>query len=240
MATFVLVPGAWLGGWCWQRVTPLLEAQGHRVLTPTLTGLGERTHLLSDAVDLETHIQDVVNVMRWEEARDVILVGHSYAGFVVTGVAHRAPDWISSLVYLDTSVPGNGEACFAGWSPEGRAAIEAEATTHGGWLMPEDLGGDAADVSPQDMAWMRSKATPHPIGTLSQPLSLDNAHVTPVKHGYLACTPAREQFADYLRPYRDDPAWQFVDIESGHWPMFSAPEALAAGLLQLAESNVRS
>lgn len=240
MATFVLVPGAWLGGWCWRRVTPLLEAQGHRVLTPTLTGLGERSHLASDSVDLATHVRDVVNVMTWEDAREVVLVGHSYAGFVVTGVADQAPDRVATLVYLDTSIPSDGEAFFDFWPAEMRAHIESSAERFGGWPVEEDLGPDGADIAAEDLAWMQALGSPHPIGTLRQPLELNNRGTSGQALGYIACRPAREQFAAYLQPYRDDPAWHFVDLESGHWPMFSAPEALAAGLLQLAKSNLRS
>src|SRR5690242_2869175 len=107
MATYVLVPGAWLGGWCWQRVTPLLRAAGHEVYTPTLTGLGERVHLGSPETDLDTHIQDIVNVLVYEDLRDVVLLGHSYSGMVVTGVADRVPDRLSQLVYLDAIVPND-------------------------------------------------------------------------------------------------------------------------------------
>ena len=234
MATFVLVPGAWLGGWCWQRVTPLLEAEEHRVVTPTLTGLGERSHLASDAVDLETHMQDVVNVIVWEDLRDVVLVGHSYAGFVVTGVADRVPDRIATLLYLDTSIPSDGEAFFDYWPAEMRTHIEEMGKTHGGWPVEEDLGPDGADVSAADMARIRSLGLPHPIGTLGQPLRLHNPDTPLHQRAYIACRPARQQFAAYLQPYRDDPAWTFVDIDSGHWPMFSAPEALAAGLIEIA------
>lgn len=237
MATFVLVPGAWLGGWCWRRVTPLLEEKGHRVLTPTLTGLGERSHLLSEAVDLETHIQDVVNVMTWEDATNVILVGHSYAGFVVTGVADRVPDRAATLVYLDTSIPGDGEAFFDYWPAEMRSHIESAAERNGGWPVEEDLGPDGADIAAEDLAWIQSLGSPHPVGTLGQALQVENATAPVRQRAYIACKPAREQFADYLQPFRDDPALQFIDIESGHWPMFSAPEALASGLIEISNPD---
>ena len=112
MATFVLVHGAWHGGWCWKRVRPLLESRGHLVFTPTLTGLGERSHLLARETGLETHIADVVNVIRWEELSEVVLCGHSYGGMVISGVADRVPDRIRSLVYLDAFVPSDGQSLF--------------------------------------------------------------------------------------------------------------------------------
>src|SRR4051812_1484157 len=112
MATFVLVPGAWMGGWCWKKLTPGLQAAGHQVYTPTLTGLGERVHLARPEIDLDTHTQDIVNLLEFEEARDVILVGHSYAGTVVTSVADRVPERLSMLVYLDSGAPPDGKSVF--------------------------------------------------------------------------------------------------------------------------------
>lgn len=231
---FILVPGAWLGGWCWRRVVPVLEAQGHTVLTPTLTGLGERSHLISPDVDLETHIHDVVNVLTWEDLEEVVLVGHSYAGFVVAGVTDWVPERVAKLVFLDTSIPADGESFFDLWSPEGRLAVEAAAAEHGGWPTPDDRGEDAADISHEDMEWVRSKATPHPLGTLAQPLSLNNPAAASIPRGYLCCQAGREQFGAYLQPYRGDRAWKFVDIDSGHWPMISAPEDLARALMDVA------
>ena len=122
MATFVLVTGAWHGAWCWKRVRKALAAEGHEVFTPTLTGLGDRSHLLSKEVDLETHIKDVINLIRWEELNEVVLVGHSYGGMVITGVADRIGDRISSLVYLDAFVPENGQSLHAALPPDQRQA----------------------------------------------------------------------------------------------------------------------
>jgi len=108
MATFVLVHGAWHGGWCWKRVAALLRQAGHEVFAPTLTGLGERAHLMSNAIDLHTHIRDILGVLQWEELADVVLCGHSYGGMVISGVADRVPEKLRSLVYLDAFVPDNG------------------------------------------------------------------------------------------------------------------------------------
>jgi pimeloyl-ACP methyl ester carboxylesterase len=110
MTTFVLVHGAGHGGWCWGRVAPLLRAAGHEVVTPTLTGLGERVHLLDGRVDLELHVTDIVNVLRYEDLHDVVLVGHSYGGTVITGAADRAPERVAKLVYLDAAFPGDGQS----------------------------------------------------------------------------------------------------------------------------------
>ena len=127
MATYVLVHGAWHGGWCWQRVTPLLRAAGHEVLTPTLTGLGERSHLANSAIDLNTHIQDVVNVLEYEDLRKVILVGHSYGGMVITGVSERVPERLTHLVYLDAFVPRDGQSLLGFVGEPLRTAIQEQA-----------------------------------------------------------------------------------------------------------------
>ena len=137
MATFVLVHGAWHGGWCWKKVTPLLRAAGHEVYTPTLTGLGERAHLLTREVDLDTHIRDIINVLEYEELRDVILVGHSYAGMVIAGVADRVPARLAHLVYLDAFVPRDGQASLSLSPPELEAHLRAQALAEGdGWRVP--------------------------------------------------------------------------------------------------------
>src|SRR5215831_5722049 len=136
MATFVLVHGAWHGGWCWKKVTPLLRAAGHEVYTPTLTGLGERVHLASPKVDLTTHIQDVVNVLDYEDLHEVVLVGHSYGGVVIAGVADRVPSRVGHLVYLDAGVPHNGEG-YLDLLPNLRALIEEDSRLNGdGWRVP--------------------------------------------------------------------------------------------------------
>src|SRR5215211_1043953 len=125
MATFVLVAGAWHGGWCWRKVTPLLRAAGHEVFAPTLTGLGERSHLAHPDVGLTTHIQDIVNLLEYEDLNDVVLVGHSYSGMVITGVAEQVPGRLAHLVYLDAFVPENGQALVDLLPPEGRQSNEA-------------------------------------------------------------------------------------------------------------------
>ncbi|MEM7347490.1 MAG: alpha/beta fold hydrolase, partial [Chloroflexota bacterium] len=127
MATFVLVPGAWLGSWAWKKVIPHLQANHHTIYAVTLTGLGERVHLAHPEVNLETHIQDVVNVFEYQALDSVILVGHSYSGMVVTGVIDQIPDRVSHLVYLDAIVPRPGQSLFDDWSETGQQAVAEEA-----------------------------------------------------------------------------------------------------------------
>ena len=166
MATFVLVHGGGHGGWCYQPVARLLRAKGHDVYTPTLTGLGEREHLLSAAVDLDMHITDVVNVIRFEDLRDVILVGHSYGGMVVTGVADRVADRIANLVYLDAAYPMNGQSLVDVAGDFILAAREGGQIVGGMELVlfpGNDPMGFYGVTDPEQIAWMKPKLTPHPF-----------------------------------------------------------------------------
>src|SRR5919199_6117726 len=167
MATYVLVGGAWLGGWCWQKVARRLRDNGHDAYPATLTGLGERVHLASPRVDLETHIIDVVNLIEYEDLRDVVLLGHSYAGIVVTGAADRIPERIAKLVYLDSGPVSDGLTFLDTQPPEVRQHTEREVTRHGdGWRLPmpswnelENLFGASHEgLGEQRRGLMRSRA----------------------------------------------------------------------------------
>jgi len=244
MATFVLVPGAWMGGWCWQRVTPLLQASGHRAYTPTLTGLGDRVHLARPEIDLDTHIQDIVNLLEFEEIRDVILVGHSYAGTVVTAVADRVPERLRLLVYLDTGAPPDGKSIFDLFGPERSAAIEQVAREHGdGWRWPippaEALSANVsmAGVDEADLRWLYAKCTPQPLGTFRQPIRLTQAGAPACARALIYCTAERSspnQMAEHARTSLD---WLYRELPTGHWPMFSTPAALANQLSDLASAS---
>ena len=155
MSTFVLVHGAWHGSWCWKRVRKALQAQGHEVFTPTLAGLGERSHLLSPQVDLETHIADVVNLIRWEELSDVVLCGHSYGGAVISGAADRVVDHIGGLVYLDAFVLANGE-CIYDHVPV------AQRTVQGGDWRVSPIPAEVFSVNPADAGWVNRQSRPLP------------------------------------------------------------------------------
>jgi pimeloyl-ACP methyl ester carboxylesterase len=171
--TYILVHGAWHGSWCWSRVRAALQSAGHNVFTPTLTGLGERSHLNSPAVDLSTHIADIVNLIRWEELSDVVLCGHSYAGCVITGVAEQIPDRIRSLIFLDAFVPENGESLVDIVPSEIAQALRDQAKDIGeGWKInpiPAHLFGVR---DPRDVAWVNKQCTPQAIAAFEERINL--------------------------------------------------------------------
>jgi pimeloyl-ACP methyl ester carboxylesterase len=225
----VLVHGAWHGGWCWKRVTPLLRAAGHEVFTPTLTGLGERVHLAGKNIDLAMHITDVLNVLKTEELADVVLVGHSYAGLVITGVADQAGDKLHSLVYLDAFVPDNGKSLLDYVSPERRPAIEkaGEASGH-----VEPFPAEAFGIKAADKEWVTRRLTRQPYATFSQPLQLGNGE-TRLPRTYVYCTsPAMGPFDQFAMRLRDKPTWRFHELKTGHDCMITDPDAVAQFVLE--------
>lgn len=230
MKTFVLVHGAWLGGWCWRDVAPALRSQGHAVFTPTLTGLGEREHLARPDIDVATHITDVVNVLIYEDLAEVVLVGHSYAGLVVAGVVDQVPERVAHLVYLDGTLPRADEptALFDLGPPAYRETIEAEADEQGDgwrWPMPEEPAGWVG-IAEADARWMRSKAVPHPIETFAQPVDIRDPSSLERPTTLVLCTEngRDESDLDLIRTKADDRGWDLHELETGHWPMVSAPE----------------
>src|SRR6516165_4839274 len=172
MTTFVVAHGAWSSAWAWKKMRPLMRAAGHELWTPSYTGLGERAHLASDAVDLETHIQDVLGAIQMEELRNIVLIGHSYGGMVATGVADRARDRIAQLIYLDAFVPRNGQCLFDLQPPEVRARMRELARTAGdGWRLPPNPM--PADTPAEDVAWASGRRMPHPLKAFEQAIRLE-------------------------------------------------------------------
>jgi pimeloyl-ACP methyl ester carboxylesterase len=235
MATFVLVHGAWHGGWCWQRVARLLRAAGHDVYTPTLTGLGERAHLLSPGIGLDTHIQDILGVLFYEDVHDVILVGHSYAGMVITGVAEESAERLGHLVYLDAYVPGDGQSLSDFLSPEILAMFNEQAgvaeNNNGVPPLPATFGITAED----DLAWVRARLGLHPQQTNLDPVRLSNPHAKALPHTYIYCAnPSGPHFTPFANRLRTDPAWRYAEVSAGHDAMITEPEQLSRILLNLA------
>jgi pimeloyl-ACP methyl ester carboxylesterase len=243
MATFVLVPGAWLGGWAWQDVARDLRQRGHDVYPVTLTGLGERVHLARPEIDLDTHITDVVNLIAYEGLHDVILAGHSYAGTVVTGVADRIPDRLAQLVYVDSGPLADGQSMLDLFPPEGRAEVERVVAEFGqGWLLPfppfDQLAQQAsvAGLGEQQRTLMEARATPQPFATYRQPLHLTHDEPGGYRRVVIACDDIRGLVAagvPQILPLTQPP-WHYEELDTGHWPMLSAPNELGAMLDRIA------
>ena len=230
----VLVHGAWHGGWGWKRLAPLLRRAGHSVFTPTMTGLGERAHLAGPAVDLETHIRDVLGVLEAEELENVLLLGHSYGGMVVTAAADRAPQRIARLVYLDAFVPEDGKSLMDYVVPERAAAFRAEGERTGRITPPPPSLWGVTD--PTDVAWAARHDVPHPYASMRQPLRLANAAaLARIPKAFIYCSsPPTGSFDQFAAKTRKDPEWRFFELATGHDAMVLVPDKLAAILLELA------
>lgn len=240
MATFVLVPGFWLGGWAWCDVAEPLRAAGHTVYPVTLTGLGERVHLGGPQVNLDMHIADVVNLLRFEDLHDVLLVGHSYAGNVITGAADQVPERIARLIYVDTWPLPDGVAQIDLNPPEARQAQEQQVATQGeGWRLPMpaweelDQGNDLRGLGEAERALMRARAVDQPFGTTTQSLRLKNPARAALPRTAIWCSLSIEEVQGLTAAYPalcstlTEPGWQFIELPTGHWPMFSRPRDLA-------------
>lgn len=229
--TFLLVHGAWRGGWCYARVAGLLRAQGHRVFTPTLTGLGERAHLAGAmTVTIQTHIDDLVNLIRWEELRDVVLVGHSYAGMLITAVADAVPDRISALVYLDAIIPESGKSVLdLNGNAQIVAALLRGTADAGGCLVPP-LPSSMLNTNAADIPLVDRLATPQPFATFCEAVRLTGAHEQVAHRVYVRATGwgGYDQlgFDAYARIEHDD-RWTRIDLPFGHELMLDAPAAVA-------------
>jgi pimeloyl-ACP methyl ester carboxylesterase len=205
--TYVLVHGAWHGGWCWDAVAQILRSNGHRVFTPTLSGLGERSNLLSPQIDLQVFIQDVVDVLEQHDLSDVILVGHSFGGISIAGAADRVPQRIRQLVFLDAVVLSNGETAFSRLPPE-------------------------IVFEPDQVALLERYCTPHPLKTFDDPIALTGPVGGALPKVYIQCVDPvyapLQSSRDFVKAQQD---WAWDEIATGHDAMVSAPEALAEKLM---------
>jgi pimeloyl-ACP methyl ester carboxylesterase len=228
--TFVLVHGAWHGGWCWRRVADNLERQGHKVFSPTLTGVGERSHLLSRDINLDTHISDVVNLFKWEDLDNVVLCGHSYGGWVISGAAEMVRAQVSSLVFVDAHLPEDGQQ--GSDISNGREEILAAAER--GDISRPPKPAAYFRVNEKDRDWVDSKLTPQPIGVSLQPIRLTGARDTVPRKAYVRATGfPSEPFENALTKARDR-GWRTYDVPSGHDVMIDEPELLARILVDVA------
>ncbi len=236
---FVLVHGAWHGGWCYKRVAQYLRTAGHEVHVPTLTGLGERSHLMNRSVNLETHIQDVVNLIRWEELKDIVLCGHSYGGIVITGVAAKVPDKICSLVYLDAFVPADGQRLFDFLPPQAQAAMTDEARKNGDGYLMTPIPAAAFNVNRADRAWADQMCVKHPLACFEDKVASGNVLDRIGKKTYILATdwPPPEApgmpspFVPIAERLRNDSRWRVVDMHCGHDVMLDMPKELAEVLV---------
>jgi pimeloyl-ACP methyl ester carboxylesterase len=237
MATFVLVHGAWHGSWCWKRVRPALQALGHEVFTPTLTGVGERSHLLSPGVNLETHIDDVVNVIVWEDLSHVVLCGHSYGGAVISGVADRVAERIGALVYLDAFVLEDGQSIHDTLPAAHRdLQVDLAQKVGDGWKVPP-IPGEVFNVNPADRAWVDSQCTMQPLATFQQPLKLRAALHAPIRTTFILATGFHDSpFPPHYERARVK-GWATATIDSGHDVMLDRPEELTAVLAGIAAAE---
>jgi len=230
--TYVLLHGAWHGAWCWRDVAARLRAAGHCVFTPTQTGLGERQHLLSKDITLDTFVEDLVGVLDAEELEDIILVGHSFGGIAITGAADRVPERIRHLVYLDSLIIEGGQSPFDTLPPTVVAARRAQITEQGQGVAVPPPPTTAFGV-PADhplAAWVKRRLTPHPAGTYESPLRLMHAVGNGRPATYITCVDPIYAPLEASREWVRRAGWPMLEIRTGHDAMITAPAELAAML----------
>lgn len=223
MATIVLAHGAWSAAWAWKKMRPLMAAAGHEFFAPTYTGLGERAHLASPENDLDTHIEDVLGVLKFEDLRNVVLLGHSYGGMVATGVADRAPERIAQIIYLDAFVPENGQALADFWpAAERQRRIEGVKAGDGWRVAPNPV---PPDTSAADAAWVAKFRMPQSVKCFEQPIRLRTKPILP--RTYIQCMryADRGPFGQFAARARAE-GWRTYELDASHSPNVTAPGAL--------------
>lgn len=235
MKTYVLVHGAYHGGWCWKHVAGRLRALGHVVYTPTLTGLGERSHLLHCRPSLETFIEDVAQLIRFEELEEVILVGHSFGGSAVSGVADRMPERLRHLVYLDAQVLQNGQSSASLNPPRIEAYRQRALQGDGLGVPPPDDLTSYGITDPQMLQWVRPLLTPHPLQAYYDAIRLKHPVGNGVPATYIACAkPLFEGTAKAREFARSRADWTYLEMPTAHNAMMLMPEELTALLAAVA------
>ncbi|MCW3465821.1 alpha/beta fold hydrolase [Chitinophaga nivalis] len=234
--TWVLVHGAWHGGWCWQQVSSRLREQGNTVYTPTLSGLGESRHLSHQYIDLETHITDIVNLLIMEDLHEVVLVGHSYAGIVIAGVVDRVPERISKVVWLDALIARNGESALSALSKEGRELLKKQAAPYHNIstaIWPAETFG-VVDAAQQK--WVNERLFLQPFKTFTQPLVLKHPYGNQRPMYYIACIdPWLEGLKHFAKRVEQDKNWHYYTLKAGHDAMVTAPAELTTLLLDIGQ-----
>jgi pimeloyl-ACP methyl ester carboxylesterase len=232
MTRFVLVPGAWLGAWAWKEVTPLLKKKSHSAYPVTLTGMGERVHLATKDVGMETAIQDVLNVIKYNDLDDFVLVGHSFAGKVAAAVADRVHEKVQKVVYVDAFRPERVRTPQGAFNPAG----EFGQPTQGGYAIPlteEIIGRIGKDVVGSNRKWMMSQATPWPVKLATDSITLSKNY-DEVKEAYVFCSLSGDPVDEIIAGKWGKLEGPYELIETGHWPMITKPDELARDLTSLA------
>jgi pimeloyl-ACP methyl ester carboxylesterase len=226
MASIVLAHGAWSAAWAWKKMRPLLRAAGHEFFSPTYTGLGQRAHLTGPAIDLSTHIQDVVSVLEFEDLKDVVLLGHSYGGMVATGVVDKARSRIARVIHLDAFAPKDGQSLFDLVGPKAEANMRAGAAKDGdGWKLP--INPMPPDTSAEDAAWASPRRRPQPIKTFEQKIRLESKEAPPPRdYIYAKKSGPGDVFRQFGERARSEAGWKYYEIEASHNPHITCPDVL--------------
>ncbi|MEU8268652.1 alpha/beta fold hydrolase [Sphaerisporangium sp. NPDC049002] len=233
MAEFVLVAGAWLGSWAWEEVVAELRAAGHGTHPLTLSGLADKQGVQAGQ---QTHVQDIVDEVEHHDLRDVILVGHSYSGIPVGQAAERIGDRLARVVFVDSNVPADGESFVSAW-PDGRAMVEASIAEHGGFWAPLTATDyDGQGLTSEQIARIVGASTPHPGATLTEPAVLARP-LGELPATYIKCLLNGDEPTDYVAKLLTSEHWRLVEMDTGHWPMFSQPRELAQILLEAAPTG---
>lgn len=243
MAAFVLVHGSWHGGWCWRKVVPLLRGKGHLVYAPSLTGLGDRSHLLTRGVNLYTHIRDIVRLIEFEDLRNVVLSGHSYGGMVITGAAEFVSGRVARLVYLDALVPRDGD-CGFDLLPGARAARAAAAgASVRDWLAPPPAPGAFGVTDPEDVAWMAERLCPMPLAAHRQRVELRSREAERIPRSYILCrgggifSRSAGMACEAAAAEARRKGWDYREVEAAHDSMITAPREVTRVLLEIASES---
>jgi pimeloyl-ACP methyl ester carboxylesterase len=229
--TFLVCHGAWSAGWAWKKMHPLMQAAGHRLITPSYTGLGERAHLAHPGIDLDAHIEDMLNVIKYEDLRDIVLIGHSYGGMVATGVADRARDKIKQLIYIDAFVPKDGQSLLD-LNEVARPQMQGLAKNGDGWRVPPNP--TPSDTPSADVEWLSARRVDMPIKCFEAKLRLQGQLTLPRSYIYATRITPADTFGPFARETKNDPAWNYYEIDASHSPNVTAPEALMALLVKIA------
>jgi pimeloyl-ACP methyl ester carboxylesterase len=225
--TFLVCHGAWSAGWAWKKMHPLMAAAGYRLVTPSYTGLGERAHLANPSIELEIHIEDILNVIKYEDLHDIVLLGHSYGGMVATGVADRARDRIAQLIYLDAFVPRDGQSLLDLNEPA-RQSMRDRVKSGDGWRVPPNP--TPPDTPQADLDWLTERRVDMPIRCFEQGIRLNSEPTMPRSYIYATRITPADTFGPFAARAKREPGWDYHEIDASHSPNVTAPELLTAML----------